>query len=133
VDSNRKKDASPENVFDFTPGMRLKLTRQDRVSSFSISRSSSHVRKSWASKGRDHNAALRKAVDTLNKEPIPSGKSEQRQKRAKIANSVLGRMETDRLENGGPYGTIFATFCCRHRQKCSVSCNDWYRWQCKLL
>jgi len=23
--------------------------------------------------------------------------------------------------NGGPYGTIFATFSCRHRQKCSVS------------
>src|SRR5215213_427607 len=25
--------------------------------------------------------------------------------------------------SGGPYGTIFATFSCRHRQKCSVSCN----------
>jgi len=28
---------------------------------------------------------------------------------------------------GGPYGTIFATFCCRHRQKCSVSCNSFKR------
>ena len=26
--------------------------------------------------------------------------------------------------NGGPYGTIFATFSCHHRQKCSVSCNS---------
>ena len=26
--------------------------------------------------------------------------------------------------NGGAYGTIFATFSCHHRQKCSVSCNS---------
>jgi hypothetical protein len=26
--------------------------------------------------------------------------------------------------SGGPYWTIFATFSCRHRQKCSVSCNS---------
>jgi hypothetical protein len=25
---------------------------------------------------------------------------------------------------GSPYGTLFATFSCRHRQKCSVSCNS---------
>jgi len=26
--------------------------------------------------------------------------------------------------DGGPYGTIFATFSSRHRQKCSVSCSS---------
>src|SRR5690349_21388469 len=26
--------------------------------------------------------------------------------------------------SGGAYGTIFATFSCHHRQKCSVSCNS---------
>lgn len=32
---------------------------------------------------------------------------------------------------GGPHGTIFATFSCHHRQKCSVSCNNSNRSQCK--
>ena len=32
--------------------------------------------------------------------------------------------------SGGPYGTIFATFSCHHRQKCSVSCNNSNRSQC---
>ena len=31
---------------------------------------------------------------------------------------------------GGAYGTIFATFCCRPRQKCSVCCNSSHaRWK----
>jgi hypothetical protein len=29
-----------------------------------------------------------------------------------------------RQYRGSPYGTLFATFCYRHRQKCSVSCNS---------
>src|SRR6185369_15384677 len=36
-------------------------------------------------------------------------------------NKSLGRLTE---KSGGAYGTIFATFSCRQRQKCSVSCNS---------
>lgn len=32
---------------------------------------------------------------------------------------------TEGERGDSPYGTIFATFSCRHRQKCSVSCNSY--------
>jgi hypothetical protein len=35
-----------------------------------------------------------------------------------------GAYECSACSRGGPYGTLFATFSCHHRQKCLVSCNN---------
>ena len=40
-----------------------------------------------------------------------------------MANYRFQQVTLEIERDGGPYGTIFATFSCHQRQKCSVSCN----------